>query len=200
MNQEITFGQSVKERQELLGLTQAELGRRVGCAAIIIRRIEADNLRPSVQIAEHLDIALITTSKARTNPATTKPEIVASFQIRLAVILFINCSLNRKKTPNGKPNVPKIQASIKSFFFAIGPIDTPRTSPRCHQPDNSKSSHQASYASYNLFYYGVFCVWKFHNMGLVVMMFMKVPRSIGNVRWRLRVGKPQAHVQQPCDC
>jgi transcriptional regulator with XRE-family HTH domain len=51
MNQEITFGQSVKERRELLGLTQAELGRRVGCAAITIRPIEADNLRPSVMKA-----------------------------------------------------------------------------------------------------------------------------------------------------
>src|SRR5262245_30568090 len=58
MNQEVTFGQAVKERRELLGLTQAELGRRVGCAAITIRRIEADNLRPSVQIAEHLAAAL----------------------------------------------------------------------------------------------------------------------------------------------
>ena len=58
MNQEITFGQAVKERRELLGLTQGELGRRVGCAAITIRRIEADNLRPSVQVAEHLAVAL----------------------------------------------------------------------------------------------------------------------------------------------
>jgi WD40 repeat protein/transcriptional regulator with XRE-family HTH domain len=58
MNQDITFGQAVKERRDLLGLTQAELGRRVGCAAITIRRIEADNLRPSVQVAEHLAIAL----------------------------------------------------------------------------------------------------------------------------------------------
>ncbi|MCL4298629.1 MAG: protein kinase [Anaerolineae bacterium] len=58
MNQEITFGQAVKERRELLGLTQAELGRRVGCAAITIRRIEADSLRPSVQIAENLAAAL----------------------------------------------------------------------------------------------------------------------------------------------
>ncbi len=58
MNPEITFGQAVKERRELLGLTQAELGRRVGCAAITIRRIEADSLRPSVQIAENLAAAL----------------------------------------------------------------------------------------------------------------------------------------------
>ncbi len=58
MDREITFGQIVKERRDLLGLTQAELGRRVGCAAITVRKIEADALRPSVQIAEHLAAAL----------------------------------------------------------------------------------------------------------------------------------------------
>jgi transcriptional regulator with XRE-family HTH domain len=41
-----------------LGLTQAELARRVSCAAITIRKIEADALRPSVQIAERLAMAL----------------------------------------------------------------------------------------------------------------------------------------------
>jgi WD40 repeat protein/serine/threonine protein kinase/DNA-binding XRE family transcriptional regulator len=58
MNQEISFGQIVKERRTILGLTQAELARRVGCAAITIRKIEADALRPSVQVAELLAIAL----------------------------------------------------------------------------------------------------------------------------------------------
>lgn len=58
MNREVTFGSIVKERRNNLGLTQAELGRRVGCAAITIRKIEADSLRPSVQIAEHLAVAL----------------------------------------------------------------------------------------------------------------------------------------------
>ncbi len=58
MDEEITFGPIVKERRSVLGLTQAELARRVGCAAITIRKIEADALRPSVQIAEHLARAL----------------------------------------------------------------------------------------------------------------------------------------------
>jgi serine/threonine protein kinase/DNA-binding XRE family transcriptional regulator len=58
MNQDITFGTIVKERRNNLGFTQAELGRRVGCAAITIRKIEADALRPSVQVAEHLAVAL----------------------------------------------------------------------------------------------------------------------------------------------
>ncbi|MCP4424584.1 MAG: protein kinase, partial [Chloroflexi bacterium] len=58
MDWEITFGPVVKERRNVIGLTQAELARRVGCAAITIRKIEADALRPSVQIAEHLAVAL----------------------------------------------------------------------------------------------------------------------------------------------
>lgn len=57
MNEEITFGQVVKERRNVLGLTQTELARRVGCAAITIRKIEANDLRPSVQMAELIAIA-----------------------------------------------------------------------------------------------------------------------------------------------
>ena len=48
------FGKRVRENRLLLDLTQEELARRVGCAAITIRRIEAGNLRPSKQIAELL--------------------------------------------------------------------------------------------------------------------------------------------------
>ena len=58
MGDRISFGRIVKERRNELGLTQAELGRRVGCAAITVRKIEADSLRPSVQIAEHLAVTL----------------------------------------------------------------------------------------------------------------------------------------------
>lgn len=58
MSQDVTFGSAVKERRHWLGLTQAELGRRVGCAAITIRKIEANALRPSMQIAGRLAEAL----------------------------------------------------------------------------------------------------------------------------------------------
>ncbi|MDX1665079.1 MAG: protein kinase [Candidatus Promineifilaceae bacterium] len=57
MNQ-ISFGQIVRERRHALGLTQAELARRVGCAAITVRKIEADDMRPSGQIARLLAEAL----------------------------------------------------------------------------------------------------------------------------------------------
>ena len=58
MNKELSFGQIIKEHRRLHDLTQAELARRVGCAAITIRKIEAGALRPSVQIAERLAMVL----------------------------------------------------------------------------------------------------------------------------------------------
>ena len=58
MSMEPSFGSIVKERRNALGLTQTELARRVGCAAVTIRKVEYDALRPSVQIAEHLAMAL----------------------------------------------------------------------------------------------------------------------------------------------
>ncbi len=58
MTTEPSFGQLVKTQRRELGLTQDELARRVGCAPVTIRKIEHDDLRPSVQIAERLAMAL----------------------------------------------------------------------------------------------------------------------------------------------
>lgn len=58
MNTEKSFGNLVRERRRLLDLTQEELARRVGCAAVTLRKIEADDLRPSQQIAERLAMSL----------------------------------------------------------------------------------------------------------------------------------------------
>ncbi len=58
MKQERSFGVFVRGRRREMDLTQEELARRVGCAAITLRKIEADDLRASVQIAERLAMAL----------------------------------------------------------------------------------------------------------------------------------------------
>ncbi len=58
MNAETSFGSFAKKRRRDLGLSQEELARRVGCAPITLRKIEADDLRPSIQIAERLAMAL----------------------------------------------------------------------------------------------------------------------------------------------
>lgn len=55
-----SFGQWLKQRRKALDITREELAERIGCAAITIYKIEADERRPSKQIAtllaEHLNI------------------------------------------------------------------------------------------------------------------------------------------------
>src|SRR5574341_813388 len=54
MASDITFGAWVREQRQTLGLTQAELAQRVPCSTAAIRKIEADQRRPSAQIAQRL--------------------------------------------------------------------------------------------------------------------------------------------------
>lgn len=53
-----TFGRWLKLRRRGLGLTQAQLGQQTGYAGETIRKVEADELRPSRQMAEKLVTAL----------------------------------------------------------------------------------------------------------------------------------------------
>lgn len=54
MEDTITFGQWVKQRRNALGLTQAELGDLAFCSAVMIKKIEGNQRRPSVQVAKLL--------------------------------------------------------------------------------------------------------------------------------------------------
>jgi len=49
-----TFGAWLKTRRRDRDVTQKELARAVGCAEITIRKIEADQLRPSKHLARGL--------------------------------------------------------------------------------------------------------------------------------------------------
>jgi predicted ATPase/transcriptional regulator with XRE-family HTH domain len=51
MEENASFGAWLKRRRKALDLTQAELAQRVGCALGTIRKIEADERRPSKQLA-----------------------------------------------------------------------------------------------------------------------------------------------------
>src|SRR5215203_777539 len=53
-----SFRAWLRARRSALGLTQAELGARVGCSAAAIRKFEAGQRRPSSQIAERLAAAI----------------------------------------------------------------------------------------------------------------------------------------------
>ncbi len=54
MQDTITFGQWVKQRRKALSLTQTELGRLVFCSAVMIKKIEGNQRRPSAQVAKLL--------------------------------------------------------------------------------------------------------------------------------------------------
>jgi predicted ATPase/DNA-binding XRE family transcriptional regulator len=54
MNLETSFGRWLRARRRALDLTQDDLARQVGCAIITIQKLEADERRPSRQLAERL--------------------------------------------------------------------------------------------------------------------------------------------------
>lgn len=60
MNAQTSFGQWLKQRRKALDLTREELAQRIGCASNTLYKIEADERRPSKQIAallaEHLNV------------------------------------------------------------------------------------------------------------------------------------------------
>ena len=54
MNEIVSFGDWVRQRRKMLGLTQAALAKQVGCAVVTVKKIEQDERRPSLQIARLL--------------------------------------------------------------------------------------------------------------------------------------------------
>ena len=54
MSQQHSFGYWLKRSRKALDLTQAELANQVGCSSETIRKIEAEERRPSAQIVERL--------------------------------------------------------------------------------------------------------------------------------------------------
>lgn len=67
-----SLGSWVRLRRRTLGITQAELASRVPCAVITVRKIEADERRPSRQVAERLADSL------ELDPVTTERFLAAA--------------------------------------------------------------------------------------------------------------------------
>lgn len=65
MNTIDSFGYWVRRRRKALDLTQVELARRVGCAVVTLRKIEADSRHPSRPMAERLANCLELTEPER---------------------------------------------------------------------------------------------------------------------------------------
>ena len=51
---EISFGEWLRRQRKVFGFTQKQLAERLNCAAITLRKIEAEQRRPSIQIAVQL--------------------------------------------------------------------------------------------------------------------------------------------------
>src|SRR5919199_2141961 len=92
------FGAWLRQRRKALDLTQETLARRVGCAEVTIQKIEADERRPSREVAVRLAHALEV-------PATEQE-------------LFIRCA--RGERAADRLPVPTMQAGVPTV------IQTPR--------------------------------------------------------------------------
>jgi predicted ATPase/transcriptional regulator with XRE-family HTH domain len=65
--QQQSFGEWLKRKRKALNLTQAELAEQVGYSAAAIRKMEAEERRPSAQVAERLAEIFNITHKERAN-------------------------------------------------------------------------------------------------------------------------------------
>jgi predicted ATPase/transcriptional regulator with XRE-family HTH domain len=66
LDEDASFGNWVTLRRKALHFTRAGLAQRVGCAVVTLRKIEADERRPSQQLAERLADCLRLAAKDRT--------------------------------------------------------------------------------------------------------------------------------------
>ncbi len=99
MSGDLSFGGWLKRRRRGLGLTQVELGRQIGYSGETIRKVEADEFRPSRQMAETLATAL-----------DVPPEDRAQF-LRFArgqgVEAEVNLSTDTVAVPQPHPSAPR---------------------------------------------------------------------------------------------
>lgn len=54
VEQQLSFGEWLRRRRGEFGLTQANLAREVGCAPITLRKVEAEERRPSPELAQRM--------------------------------------------------------------------------------------------------------------------------------------------------
>lgn len=92
-----SFGYWVRRRRKVLDLTQEELAQRVGCAAVTLRKIEADERRPSVQMAKRFAHCLALPD------AECSQFIAAALGRRLVTQLPIPSNLGSRKPPGNLP-------------------------------------------------------------------------------------------------
>lgn len=90
-----SFGYWVRRRRKALDLTQEELAQTVGCALVTLRKIEADERRPSPQMAERLAHCLAI-------PISVQPGFVAAAVGRRSMA-WLEQPAGSFHTPGGLP-------------------------------------------------------------------------------------------------
>jgi len=115
MNNSLTFGAWLKQRRRQLDLTQEELARKALCSASTIRKIEADDLAPSQELAQLLATALDI-------PAADQPAFIAFAR---AVAFLAEPPTFATETPVAPP-VPAVATRLPALPVTASSI-TPAT-------------------------------------------------------------------------
>lgn len=113
MDDTSSFGQWLKRRRRALDLTQGELAGRVFCATVTIRKIEADERRPSKEIAARL-----------------ADQLALSPAERAAFIKSARAELAATRLPDPPPSPPKPAQATSIAYESprpIGLLPTPPT-------------------------------------------------------------------------
>ena len=107
MEETASFGYWLRRRRKALDLTQETLAKRLGCAVVTIRKIEADQRRPSRQIAGLLAEILAI-------PAEDRPLFIACAR---GILSPLNLSLTSQPAEPGLPGPPRSLPSPLTAFI-----------------------------------------------------------------------------------
>lgn len=103
-NHDLGFGQWVKQRRTWLALTQAQLAQTIGCAVITVQKIEASDLRPSIQIAKQLAAVLQI-------PIEEQPRFIDAARAMV---------VRAKASKPAKPSASTVAATVTSLKQLVG--------------------------------------------------------------------------------
>lgn len=146
MERDASFGAWLAQRRHALRLQRTELANRIGCAAVTLQKIEADERRPSVQIAERLaeqlaippderaifirvargELAIdrLSPPRSHTAPPTNVPRPTTALAGRAREVAEIRAALTRPDvrllTLTGAPGVGKTRLALEAASELAG--------------------------------------------------------------------------------
>ena len=101
---ESSFGAWLRQRRKALALTQAEVALSAGCTAATIRKLEADERKPSWQLAELLATALAVPDEQRMTFLHAARQVQALNQLTQAPSVASSLAITPLVTPS--PQLP----------------------------------------------------------------------------------------------